>query len=153
MQISNISHYLDDPNSISAHFEGLDARMMEANPSVMQAFASSNQSSVHFALRWEIMLFADEHNFEGLMLIWDNIIAHHTCASSYIEALCIAHFKQAPSESLSDLQHFKKWDYKKLLLDADKEFNKGGSILNNVWKTFALCAIVGVVFIGQAAMH
>ena len=99
------------------------------------------------------MLFAEEHNFEGLMFIWDQIIAHHTCAPSYIEALCVAHFKQAPSESLSDLQHFKKWDYKKLLVDADKEFNKGGSIMDNVWKTFALCALVGIVYIGQAAIH
>jgi hypothetical protein len=153
MQISNISHYLDDPVEISEHFEALDIKMEKANPSVMKEFATANQSSIHFALRWEILLFAEEHSFRGLMLLWDHIIAHKSCSSSYIESLCIAHFKQAPGGSLTNLQHYKEWDYDKLLLDASEEFEKYSSNRNGIWKTFALFALVGIAFIGKATIY
>ena len=152
MNLSKITHYLMNPNRIQKHFEELDKKMMAVNSETMKKYQEFGQSSVHFALRWEILMFADEHDFNGLMLIWDQIIARRDYFSSYIQALCIAHFAQAPDGQLDKLQRFKNWDYKKLLYDADIAFKEANSI-GNSWKAYALCAIAGAFLIGQVLFH
>ena len=152
MELSNITHYLKNPQKIESHFQELDKKFMQINGNLMQQYASRGQSSVFFALRWEILMFADEHDFNGLTLIWDQIISRKKYYPAYIEALCCAHFAQAPEGQINALQHFRQWDYKKLLTDADIQFNSG-NIFASTWKTCAICALAGVLFIGQAMFH
>ena len=152
MQLSNITHYLMNPSQIAKHFEDLDKKLYQINYTAMKNYSMRGQSSVHFALRWEILMFAEEHYFNGLTLIWDQIIARKEFFSSYIEALCIAHFAQVPEGQLDKLQRFKAWDYKQLLTDANIAFKASNSLIQS-WKAWTLCAIAGALFIGQVIFH
>ena len=153
MDISNITHYLSNPTKIDKHFKELDKKFMQINGDLMRKYAAKEQTSVYFALRWEILMFADEHNFNGLTLIWDQIIARKKYYPVYLQALCCAHFAQAPNGELNSLQHFRDWDYKKLLTDANIAFNSSTNIFISSWKTYALCALAGVLFLGQVVFH
>lgn len=144
IELSGISHYLSDPTRLENHFRELDQKMYQINPNLMNYLSKQMQTSIHFALRWEILLFAEEHDYAGIITLWDRIICHKTAMQQYIEALCLAHFAQVPICKLGQLQHYKNWNMQKLIADADKFMDPNTNLFG--WgKAAMLFLAVGVV--------
>jgi hypothetical protein len=75
----------------------------------------ANQGAMHFALRWELLMFADEYEVRPLLLLWDNLLLHHDHYREFMYALCIAHAVQIPQPVGDELaivvaQRFRGWD-------------------------------------------
>lgn len=138
IELSGISHYLSDPSKLEKHFNELDQKLLAANPALMQKFMRTMQTSIHFALRWEILLFAEEHDYPGIISIWDRVIVHKENLHKYVEALCLAHFAQAPDCKLNQLQHYKGWDMDRLLSDADRFLEPERQQNYSTWKKASL---------------
>ena len=120
IELSGAAQILSNSSLLEQHFHKLDEKLVNINASLMNHLTFSQQSSINFALRWELLLFAEEHNYHGLVLIWDRIIAHRQMIHQYIESLILAHFAQLPETRLNNVQHFKEWNIKQLLDDAEK---------------------------------
>ncbi|OHT03224.1 hypothetical protein TRFO_29479 [Tritrichomonas foetus] len=58
------------------NFARLDAKIAHYFPKVAEELHKYGNASQHFAMRWEMLLFADEHEIMSLFLIWDHIIFH-----------------------------------------------------------------------------
>jgi hypothetical protein len=106
------------------HFNEMDEKLMVLVPGLMIPLRRAGQGSIHFALRWELLLFADEHTIKSLMLVWDHILIHLAHFREYLEGLCLAHVRQVPPPGpheivVEKLQTFRDWDVRKLLIDAE----------------------------------
>lgn len=122
-----VSCLLDDIVYSKNHFSKIDQRMEKLVPETWLWVNRINLGSFHFALRWELLLFADEHDPINLLLIWDQIIARKSDFRTFLADLCLAHIIQVPpvqdATMVEKLQHFKAWDNQKLLKDAISMFN------------------------------
>ena len=119
-----ISCDIENFSKIEAHFHILDD-MVEANiPETYELLKSVGHSSMHYALKWELTLFADEHNAHELMFMWDRILLHIDDITDYVRCLCIAHIQQVPRTELADemaqaIQRNRMWNVPKIIDDAE----------------------------------
>jgi hypothetical protein len=118
---------------VEEHFSKLDRKIRQQYPDVWRALARAGHSSFHFAFRWEILMFADEHNLSGILLIWDQLIARRRPPSlyrRYLKCLCLAHIGQVRPESddqlLGQLQTHKNWDVPALINTANLLSSRAG---------------------------
>jgi hypothetical protein len=125
VKLTRISSFLADPAEIREHFERMDDDLMMHAPAWMLQLRSYHHSSVHFALRWELLLFADEYPIDRLLLLWDQVLARIHEYSGFMYALCIAHVKQVPLPTerqlpIEILQTYRDWDVYRAIDDADQ---------------------------------
>lgn len=123
IELSGITNYLKDSQFLENHFHELDQKLLTINSNLMNNLTLGDQTSIHFALRWEILLFAEEHNYQGIVAIWDRILAHRQVVRQYVQSLCLAHFAQLPNLKLGRVQRYKNWDLKQIIADAEKYNN------------------------------
>ena len=115
---------LADNEKTVKHFQDLDSKIAIYAPNVYEKMESNGISSLLFALRWQLLIFADEHvELKGLLYIWDNAIVNRSKYSDYIVSLSISHICQIPIDTSSNLvetvQHFRKWDNVEIVKKAD----------------------------------
>jgi hypothetical protein len=130
VKLTRISSFLEDPAGTRDHFEKMDADLMMYAPGWMIPLRQSYQGSVHFALRWELLLFADEYPIEGLLLLWDQVLAKIEQYKAFLYALCIAHVQQVPlprpgEMPIEVLQTYRGWDVYRAIDDASRIMAKG----------------------------
>lgn len=110
--------------------DNLDVMLRAASPEAWTKLISGGHSCVYFALRWKLVLFADEHQIHGIWYLWDNLIAHKSRFDEYLSALCIAHILQVPLNAsrktffVQAIQNFRNWDEVKLVRVADQRMSK-----------------------------
>jgi hypothetical protein len=142
---------------VEEHFEKLDVKIKKLCPEVWRALERAGHSSVHFALRWEILMFADEHNLAGKLLIWDQLIARRRPPSlytRYLRWLCLAHIGQVRPESddqlLGQLQNNKNWDVPALISSANL-LARPRAISPVNWGVISVTVVaVAAIFVGVA---
>ena len=123
IKMTRISHYLENPTETEAHFDDMDRAMADVCPEKMMMLREMQHGSIHFALRWELLLFADEYNARPLLLLWDQVLHVKDRYRDMLFALCIAHLKQVPLAGTDEImvekiQQFKGWNLPRIIADA-----------------------------------
>ncbi|KAK8894639.1 hypothetical protein M9Y10_023076 [Tritrichomonas musculus] len=123
LKMSRPDKLLVDNDKTVQHFQELDSKIAIYAPDVYEKMSSNEVSSLLFALRWQLLIFADEHDLKGLLYIWDNAIVNRAQYSNYLESLSISHICQIPEDSQGNLveviQHYRKWDNVEIVRKAD----------------------------------
>jgi len=152
LTLSSAACMLDAGGSVLKGHASLDHRIKDLYPELWASLKEANHSSIHFAFRWKILMFADEHDLTSLFLIWDQLIAHRRQYSRYMEALCLAHIGQVPVEPdvfmVDRLQNFKQWDVPKLIADANRLSHPDAIVGTKtlVVVAAAIVAVAGIAF-------
>lgn len=105
-------------------FEKIDEQIELEIPSISKKLKNCSTSSIHFALRWALLLFADEHNFDNCLILWDHFVLHQTDFAYYIIQISISHLKQVPYDGISyidKIQNFKNWDLSTIISEAESK--------------------------------
>lgn len=121
--LTNISHFFENIEETDQHFNKMEIEMEKSAPDIMRQITNDGHTSRDFALRWEILLFADEHEIKDLLLLWDQILLNRDEFSQYLFASCIAHIKQiSPTTSneraIEKIQNYKDWDINQIISDT-----------------------------------
>jgi hypothetical protein len=118
-----VAKELDNFPAIERHFTLLDELIVREEPAVARLLARSSHSSLHYALKWQLTLFADEHHAHGLLYLWDQIIARESEMGDFVRCLCVGHVRQVPIPGDGDdmalmIQKHRSWDVAKIVDDA-----------------------------------
>ena len=124
IQLNYVARKIEFFPEIEEHFFLLDSLAAKEEPEIYKLLVKEGHSSLHYALKWELTLFADEHSGEELLYIWDHLIAHIDKFDEYLRYLCIGHLRQVPLPQYEDemamvIQQFKNWDTMKIVDDAN----------------------------------
>jgi hypothetical protein len=127
LTIANFPQYLR-PGAIFT-LASLDEEVRHIRPDIARDLKRAGHSAIHFAHRWKLLWFADEHRIEGIWLIWDNIIARLPELAPYLEKLCVSHIMQIQLRperlALETIQSYTEWDVPRIIADADRpRFNE-----------------------------
>jgi hypothetical protein len=144
INLVQISDLLAKPRVTEANFVTMDGDMMEYAPEVMQRLRKVGQSSIHFALRWEILLFADEYDVRPLLLLWDHAIIHRKEYKKWLHWLCVGHIRQFRSQAgnealLEKTQRFRDWNIEQAVEFANQEI--ATTLPSRKWKLVACFGI------------
>jgi len=123
VETAQVRRYLDDVSSTAAHYARMDRVLAKVAPDTMRLLQDMQQGSIHFALRWELLLFADEHGLRGLTLLWDQILCAGDQCAEFLFGLCVAHAVQVPLAGpgemmIEKIQTFRDWDVPRIIVGA-----------------------------------
>ena len=118
-----ISKSLEKLPELEKRFVKLDEMVKQEVPRAAEMLEECGNASVHYALRWRLTLFADEHNGYELMYLWDQILARERDMDDFVMCLCVAHIKQVPipeepHEMAVAIQRYRGWDMERIISDA-----------------------------------
>ena len=127
-----ISKSLEKLPELEKRFVKLDALVKQEVPQVAEMLEQCGNTSVHYALKWRLTLFADEHTGYELMFLWDQILAREKDMDDFVMCLCVAHIKQVPIPEEADemavaIQRHRSWDMGKILADATELLERSES--------------------------
>ena len=125
--LSEMHTFLDHIPATQERYNKLDLALYKYIPNTMNELRLAGNSAFHFALRWEIVMFADEYDAAPLLLLWDQFLANKERFKEYSFNICIAHAEQAPSHQtksepslLEAIQSYKDWDVIKIIDRANE---------------------------------
>ncbi|OHT07797.1 hypothetical protein TRFO_23823 [Tritrichomonas foetus] len=136
-----ISRYITDLSRLERHFSKLDWLLEREEPEISDVLIQEQHSAIHYAMKWELTLFADEHNAHELMFIWDQIFSRLDEYNEFLRCLCVSHIKQVPlaknpGEMAMNIQKNRVWDVSKIVDDAvDMMVTKEVSCFSKFWKS------------------
>lgn len=127
-----VSRYISDFPHLSRHYHKLDAFLEQEEPELATILENEHHSAIHYAMKWELTLFSDEHKdrVHELMYILDQIIARIDNFSQFFRCLCVAYVRQVGLDLENDrnkddqrdmimrLQQKKDWDVARIVDDA-----------------------------------
>jgi hypothetical protein len=121
------------PESIEA-FRKIDDEVCLIRPDIARELNRCGHSAIHYAQRWKLLWFADEHSIEGIWMIWDNLIARIPELELYLDKLCIAHITQIQLSpdclALETIQSYRGWDVPAIIEAADNVVFTPDTIIN-----------------------
>ena len=121
IKLSDPNQILDDPIGYDG-FEKIDGLMEKHCPKTFAILNEAGQSAFHFALRWRLILFCDEHEANATLLIWDALLVHMKKLDEFFTYLACAHAAQVPIKDsfsiVEDIQRYRKWNNTKIIEDA-----------------------------------
>jgi hypothetical protein len=146
LSLVNIPRMFTNPVKTELHFKEIDVALMNFAPEIMGSLQAAGQGSIHFALRWEMLLFAHEHKIRPLLLIWDQILVNRQHFKDYVKALVFAHVRQIPPARENEivvekLQGFRDWEVVELLEDGEGILGKRDR-MEKVKQLFVVIVIV-----------
>ena len=100
---------------LSNHFDYLTKILMNYDRSKYNLLTSKNLSLLLFGVRYEALLFIDEHNLDDGLRIWDQIFARLENLDDVIGSFTLAHVHNIKitgkySNPIEEIQHYKNWD-------------------------------------------
>jgi hypothetical protein len=146
LDLTNIPALLENSAATQADFERMDEELMEYAPEWILQLRKSRLGSIHFALRWKILLFADEYPIRPLLLVWDHVLTWRGRYSDFLHALCMAHVKYTPlprqgEAPIKVIQTYRGWDVRRVLDEAEARVG-----VRQPWNKW-LWVIIGCVLI------
>jgi hypothetical protein len=134
-------------------FTRLDRSIKNKFPGLWASLKRAGHTSLHFAFRWKMLMFADEHDLFSVLLIWDQLIAHRHQYTRYMESFCIAHVSQVPLKDdmfiVAEIQSFKNWDIVEIIEHANRLSHPEPLVPG---KTLLVVAAVAIVVIGKGLL-
>jgi hypothetical protein len=116
--------WLPTAAGLERRFRGIDDRIREIYPAIADALQRTQQSGMIVAIRWELLIFADEHPLAQTLLIWDRVIARRAHAAEYIRALSLAHMEQvqitADGVAICEMRAPDEWDLPRIFQQANE---------------------------------
>ena len=118
ISLAQLQNFLDDVPATTNRYQRMNIALEKTMPEVMAQLRMSGSDSFHFALMWEIIMFADEYPPLQIFLLWDQFIVNKDNYKEFSFNLCIAHVEQAPkipnpdSSLLETIQNYKDWKLK-----------------------------------------
>ena len=117
-----VARFVEDYAHLQRHFAKLDWLLEREEPEIAEIL-DQEHSAINYALKWELTLFADEHNAHDLMFLWDQIFTRLDDYNEFLRCLCVAHIKQVPVSKSADqmainIQKCRNWDVSKIVDDA-----------------------------------
>lgn len=133
---------------LEEYFDSLDQMVQIHSPQAYATLNLSGYKSLHYALKWELTLFSDDHGVYELLLIWDYIIANIVDIKDVLHCMCVAHLKQVQlnvnncNELVFTVQNNTSWDVPRLLDDVDRLIsNENNSSIFKDFLTTNFCNI------------
>jgi len=123
LSIVPMATMLDNHQAVAKHFNELENVLMNYNYGVYKAIKQNGSQLLFFGVRWELLLYADEHDGFDILSLWDYLIGQIENYEDAIKALTIAHITQVPLKDTTKninetILHFKSWDIKRIIDDA-----------------------------------
>lgn len=135
-----IARCLNSMSFIENYFSQLDVMIAQEDPEKWEILSGSENTSIHFALKWHLTLFCDNHDAYQLMLLWDQILLRWGDFDEFIKCLTVAHIIQVPiperqDEMVQNIQQYKDWNIPKIIKDAEGMINLEDDIgcLESIW--------------------
>ena len=115
---------LDNPLEVHEHFKKLDNILLNYSNIHHSWLHKNNSEIIFFGVRWELLLFSDEHNINDIFLIWDQILGRLESLNEIIISFSISHliqFSTKINENINEyILHNKEWDILKIINDMKK---------------------------------
>jgi hypothetical protein len=110
-------------------FADVDTALRRFFPATASALDSQHLQPTVYALKWIMVLFAENHPIEDLLLVWDFIVLNVGNAHSYIVGLVIGQLNQIQigmdlSETIQRIQNKQEFIIDRLIADADRVVGK-----------------------------
>ena len=120
-----IAKKIENYDYIEYHFQIVDSFVRKEAPEIALVLDEFQNSSLHYALKWELTLFAEEYDLYQLLYLWDDILAHIDELDEYLIYLIVAHVKQVPiprdkGDTAITIQRYKSWDVYQIIKDANQ---------------------------------
>ena len=121
IELAQLQNFLDDIPATTQRYQRMNEIIEKTMPETMAQLRLSGSDSFHIALRWEIIMFADEYPPLQIFLLWDQFLVNKDNYKEFSFNLCIAHMEQAPKIPLPDaslletIQNYKDWKLKEAI--------------------------------------
>lgn len=148
LRIVKVSRLTADAPAAQRHFARLDEVVRRAHPAEYAAMFHMNVSAIYYALKWEMLTFADEYpSFFDILLLWDQVIVHRGDIDRFIFALCSAHvrnirFDSANAIPIEAIQHHQVWDVKKIIRETNASLERERWKRGLIWSAVAVAVLV-----------
>jgi hypothetical protein len=142
--------WLPSRDKIEERFNEMDDEIARRFPAIGRTLREGNHRAVDFVVRWELLLFADEHPLFSVFLLWDQILARRERAQRYVRALSLAHVGAVQvvdsAMIVCTLQTCSEWDPVAIVESANAIFDEPeGAPAIVVWPI--VVSVVAVVVI------
>ena len=119
-----MARLLDKQDQLAAHFDKLDKIFMNYDRPQFQRVRNGGGSLILFGVKWELVLYADDHSLDETFRLWDQVFGRLEAYEDVITALTIAHVCQVqiPPDAANVIEavtHFNKWNVEELIKTAD----------------------------------
>jgi hypothetical protein len=127
LQAANLPQYLGETACPS--FSVIDSALGGVRPDLDRQLKDFHATALCYASGWKLVWFADEHSVDGILQIWDNILARLDVLPSYLNRLSLAHLHQVEVPegmlALEGIQRYTNWNVSQIIEKA-KELNLEG---------------------------
>ena len=127
IKLTKVADVLDDIKSSQPLFEKLDKLVSKNSPLVAEMLEEMGHGSFHYAMKWRILLFADDHKIDEVLLLWDMIFMRKSELEAYSPYLALGHVMQVPPDEdrimVEQLQKWCKWDCPALVTYANRRYS------------------------------
>ena len=118
----------DQTEANDIYFEIMEI-LRRAYPATAAALNSQQLRPEMFALNWLLLLFAEQHPIDELLLVWDLIFRNIGDYHEYVLALLVAHLNQIQiglntTDTMQRLMKTNSFDMTRLVKDVEKITNK-----------------------------
>lgn len=132
-----MSRLLDNQPELVKHFTHLDNVLLNYDREKYDRLSKNGASLLLFGVRFELLLFADEHDLDDTFRIWDQIFGRLENYDHMISAFTIAHIHQIQFSPecvnvLEEILHFEKWNMDQLIIDANELLNHRRSFIESI---------------------
>jgi hypothetical protein len=126
LPLPDVNSVLNESDKSKAVNARIDERVAIAAPDLTRQLRGADLRSYHYALRWRLLFFTDEHKWPNIPLIWDAIFARREFVDDIFTELAVAHMAQIPAgpdvSALQRIQQYRDWDVERLLRDATEKY-------------------------------
>jgi hypothetical protein len=146
--LANLPVFLDCSKSTEKKFQLLDNAVHKRLPVLSKALKSYGHTSLHYALRWRLLLFSEEHPVREVFVLWDAIFAAKDSVDAFFEDLMVAHLRQIKIGGdrglVERIQKHRDWDCEELLWGAWEDFRARRS---RAWRWYLVFVVVVLVLL------
>jgi hypothetical protein len=127
LRIVNASSLLGHRLERETVFRYYDELVETSMPELQAKIARNGFSSFHYALKWRLLFFTDEHSLQETFAIWDAIIALRDSFDEFFGDLMLAHLGQVTigdeMSIIQQIQQWRNWDCERLLRESLGKFS------------------------------
>lgn len=145
------------------YFE-LDEMMSKHSPATAAAFRSQSLKPEMFALNWLLLLFAEKHPMEDLLVVWDRIFLDIANLETHVLALVVAHLNQVQiglntTDTMQRILKTSDFNLERLFRDVEKMTSKERVVVTTNERRGGIppaCVVLGlitIVSVGAAFMY
>lgn len=119
---ADLRKIIENPGTYEG-FDILEDKVQKYCPNTYKILSKGNIPAFTYSMRWRLLFFSDEHEVNGTLLIWDNMLLRMSDLEYYFGCIGAAHVLQVEIKddfsAVEKIQKFRDWDVVKIVNDAD----------------------------------